>query len=221
MTTPIVLDCQQGSPEWLRARLGLPTASNFDKVCTPTGKLSASSDRLLAKLAAEWFLGVSLDDADSGFMQRGRDLEPEAAAWYEFDTNQTTTPVGLILRHDRKVGASPDRLVGDDGLLEIKCPSAEVHMTYLLGGMTNDYRCQVQGQLWITGRQWSDLCSYHPSMPKVKVRFERDEDFIALLAEAMDKFIVRLDAAKVKLAGEKSAHDEALAEVAASGDHAF
>lgn len=210
-----IINVKQGTDEWLRARLGLPTASNFDRLITKTGKPSASADRYLARLCAEWFMGYPLDEMQTPFMERGSALEAEAVAYYEFETDSTTSEVGLCLTDDGKAGASPDRLVGDDGLLEIKCPSPEVHMGYLLGGLTDEYRVQVQGQLWVTGREWCDLLSFHPTIPRATVRIERDEDFIGALADIVANFAARLDAAKAKLEPTRAEQRAALSELPA------
>lgn len=204
-----IIECEQGSPEWINARIGLPTASNFDKIITPTGNASKSADRYLGKLAAEWFLGQCLDDFERPFMQRGTDLESSAVAAYEINNDVDTVKVGLCMLDDGSAGASPDRLVGDDGLLEIKCPSAEVHMMYVLGGPPDDYFVQIQGQLWVTGRKWCDLLCFHPTLPSVSKRYTRDEKFIERLAVEVVKLTARLAAAKDKLAGDKSEHDAA------------
>lgn len=196
----IRLDMPQGSPEWTAARIGIPTASNFSKIITPkTMKPSSASGGYLNKLLAEWILGVSLDETVSGLMERGRELEGEAVKYYELLNDVTTETVGIILRDDRKVGCSPDRFVGQDGGLEVKCPAPHTHVGYLLNGVDDEYRCQVQGAMWLTGRQWWDLLSYHPDMPPALCRIERDEVFIAALAEAVDEFVARLEAGKQRL----------------------
>src|ERR1051326_7063323 len=101
-----------------------------------------------------------------------------------------------------RMGASPDRLVGDDGQLELKCPSPETHVRYLLfpqKGVDAEYRVQVQGQLYVTKRAWCDVVSYHPDLPSVIVRVERDEEYIALLAEALTTFCAQLAEGKAEL----------------------
>ncbi len=198
----IVHSAPQGSPEWFAARVGLPTASCFAELITPkTMKPSKSADRYLRRLLAEWQLGRPLDDASSGFMERGKEMESSADAWYQFQRNVDTVPLGLCLRDDGKVGASPDRLVGEDGLVELKVPSAEVHMGYLLDPATlvAEYHVQVQGELYVTGRVWADLVSWNPEIPSVLVRCERDQAFIAALGEIVDAFVARLDEAKARL----------------------
>lgn len=195
-----ILDCLQGSPEWIAARIGLPTASNFSRIVTPKGNPAAAADRYLADLMAEWWLGVSLEEASTGFMDRGTELEPDAVKAYEFRNDVDVKRVGLCLRDDEKVGASPDGLVGDDGLCEIKAPGASLHMMYLLEGAPKDYFVQTQGQLWITGRKWNDLYCHHPVFPPVIKRYERDAEFIDALEKAVNVFVVRLDAAREKYA---------------------
>ena len=196
----IRLDFAQGSPEWAAARLGIPTASNFDKLITAkTGKPSASATPYLHRKIAEWMLGVSLDEAVSSFMERGADREAEAVAFYELNREVDTEEVGIILRDDRLAGASPDRLVGADGLLEIKCPAAHTHIGYLLGSVADDYRCQIQGQLYITERAWCDSLSYCPGLPPALVRVERDEAFISALSGAVDGFVERMLEARAEM----------------------
>lgn len=191
---------QQGSAEWMMARLGIPTASQFDRIITPkTMKLSGQMDGYVHQLIAEQLLGVPLDDASSGFMDRGNVLEKRAVDYYELQCDCDTTPIGFILRDDRRVGASPDRFVGDDGLLEIKCPSAAKHIEYLLDKEGIGYRPQVQGQLWLAEREWVDTLSFNPDLPPALVRQPRDEAFIKALAAAVDQFLAYLDESKVKL----------------------
>lgn len=196
----IRVDVKQGSPEWIQARLGLPTASQFHRLITPkTMKPSSAADGYLRELLAEQMLGESVSDASSEFMVRGTSLEASAVQFYQLQRDVDVETVGLLLRDDRKVGCSPDRLVGEDGGLEIKCPSAAVHVGYMLDGFDAEHRCQVQGCLWITGRQWWDLLSYNPFLPPVLVRMERDEEFIGKLEEVVDRFLMAFREAREKL----------------------
>ena len=142
----IRLDCPQGSVEWIEARLGIPTASQFDKIIAPkTMKFSESAAKYAWALIAEQILRAPVDGASSAFMQRGETLERRAVSYYELNRDVETEPVGVILRDDRRVGCSPDRLVGDDGLLEIKVPNVANHIGYLLDADGIGYRAQVQG----------------------------------------------------------------------------
>src|SRR3990167_4473163 len=191
---PIVHRVVQGSPEWLALRAGIPTASEFDKILTPSGKPSASAEKYLFGLLAERMMGHSRIEAVSTWMQRGNEMEAEAVAFYEAQRDLETVPVGFVTNEAGTIGASPDRLVGNDGLLEIKVPSEAVHVSYLLKKSVDQaYYPQVQGQLWITERKWADILSYHPEMPPALIRVERDEAFIALLAEAVGHFSVLLE----------------------------
>lgn len=186
----ILLDVKQGSPEWIAARIGIPTASHFGRILTPaTRKVSAQAKEYMMSLLAEWLIGEPADVAVTGFMDRGTELEPLARAWYANERDVEVKPVGCVLRDDRLVGASPDGLVGEDGSLEIKCPSAKVHVSYLLEGLPTTYFAQIQGALWLTGRQWTDLLAYHPELPPVVARILRDEDYIAALDAAVSAFV--------------------------------
>jgi hypothetical protein len=190
----------QGSAAWAMARAGIPTASCFDKIITPkTMKLSETAVKYAWQLLAEQHTGAPMEDATAGFMARGEVMERKAVEYYELRRNVDTETVGLILRDDRRVGCSPDRLVGNDGLLEIKVPSAPVHISYLLDEEGIGYRAQVQGQLWVAEREWNDTLSYHPTMPEALVRIHRDEEFIGKLATAVNQFLEMVDDMKEKL----------------------
>lgn len=195
-----VHNCIQGTTEWLQARSGIPTASEFDNIVTPTGKISKSQDPYTYALIAERIMGRPRVEAVSSWMKRGSIMETEAAAFYEFQRDCDPEPVGFITNDEGTIGASPDRLVGDDGLLEIKCPSEHVHVAYLLSkALDRTYYPQIMGQLWITGRTWVDILSYHPAMPPAIVRAERDEEFIKLLADEVTKFSERLEKLALEL----------------------
>lgn len=193
-----IIACEQGTPEWLNARLGIPTASQFHRIITPKkGGLSKSADAYAAELIAERWLGMSLDSEMNALMERGGVLEQRAAGWYELATDTDTDKVGLCMLDDGSAACSPDRLVGQRGGLEIKCPSPAVHVQYVLGmdSVGEKYRTQVQGALWITGRDWWDTVSYCPGdIPNAIRRAERDEAFIPLIEEAVQEFNARLAA---------------------------
>ena len=186
-----VTEHEQRSDGWLAARLGVPTASGFSKLITSTGKKAASFDRYVNELIAERLTGQTTFVPTTDAMQRGTDLEPLARAFYEMVYDLKVFEVGLCLHDDIDAGASPDGLVGDDGLLEIKCPLASTMIGYLRDNkLPTQYVQQVQGQLWITGRDWCDFLAWHPNTQALLVRVERDEKYIAELAsivcEAID-----------------------------------
>lgn len=206
----------------MKARMGIPTASCFDQIVTPkTLKFSESSGKYVSRLVAEWFLGKPMESEASGFMERGTGMESEAIAAYEFENNVDTIKVGLCVTDDGLAGGSPDRLVGEDGGLEIKCPSAEIQVGYLLNGIDAAYRCQLQGLLWVTGRKWWDFCAYHPVLPHVNLRIEPDPEWVTAFVPAMEKFQERLKEAKIRLAPAKATYDESLRAAIENADHAF
>ena len=125
----ITLDCEQGSEEWLAARLGIPTATGFENIVTATGKKSASYIKYMAELIEESILGGG-DTFKSGFMERGNQLEPQARAAYEFLTGNDVIQVGgVYLNEDREVMVSPDGLIPSlKKGLEIKCPKMSTHI---------------------------------------------------------------------------------------------
>jgi hypothetical protein len=200
----IVHECAQGSERWHRLRLGIPTASCFSKIVTPGGKLSKQSDAYLHRLLAEWLFGAPLEDPESTYrsewMQRGNDLEESAVHAYEFQTSRTAEKVGFVTDDEGTLGCSPDRLVGETGLLEIKVPSWATHVGYMLtGSIEQEYTPQLQGQLLLTSRKWVDIVSYCPPFPLVIIRVTRDGPYQTLLAEALSGFVENLLAARDKL----------------------
>ena len=215
-----IINCLQGTTEWLSARAGIPTASNFAKIVTPkTCKPSTSAEGYMHRLLAERMLGRPLvQEAVTSWMSRGTELEGDAVAYYESLHDVDTVRVGFMLNDAGTIGASPDRLVGDVGLLEVKCHSEEKHVGFLLHGNADDeHRPQVQGQLWISERRWADLLCFHPELPSVIVRVERDEKFIAALAEHVTAFVAQLAEAtrKARAAGWiKDSHDPQTGEIA-------
>lgn len=180
----------QGSPEWLQARLGIPSASEFKKIITKTGKLSSQAEGYAHQLIAEELLGEPIKDLSNLYwIERGKMLEPDAVEAYEAETFNQTVPIGFITNDEGTLGCSPDRLVKSGGLLEIKCPAPQTHVGYGVDGFDEDYKPQVQGQLYVTGLEWSEWFSYHPDFPPVLMRIERDEKYIDALAESLLQFV--------------------------------
>lgn len=201
----IVVPCEQGTDAWVKARLGIPTASCFKKLFTPTGKPSKSADHYLAELVAERLLGQVLDAGATAFMQRGTVLEQKAVTEYEFENDVTCERMGFCLRDDRRAGCSPDRLVGADGLLEIKCLGIVGHVEAMLDLRNSEHVIQCQGQMWVMGREWCDLRFYNPELESAGYRMERDEEWMERFDEALPEFCDRLDEATDKLRGRKAA----------------
>lgn len=206
-----VHNCIQGTREWLQARAGIPTASEFGRITSAHQirqaiknekpvKLLDGAETYLHELLAERMLHEPQTKAVTMWMQRGSEHEAEAVSYYEMARGVDTEVVGFCTNDEGTIGASPDRLVGEGGLLEIKVPSPAIHVGYLLNadGAGDDYRVQAMGQLWITGRQFVDIMSYNPGMPEALVRFERDEVFIGMLASAVTEFSEKLEAYTAK-----------------------
>jgi len=180
----ILADMEQGSREWLDARCGLVTASRFAAVLAKTGK--TRRDYLL-QLAAERISGELTRNYENAHMRRGHELEPEARESYEFLTDNEATLVGFIRNGD--VGYSPDFLVGDQGLGEVKTRLPALQLDVLLRDeFPSEYWAQCQGGLWIAEREWIDLVCYWPGLPVFIKRAYRDEAFIERLACEVSAF---------------------------------
>jgi hypothetical protein len=192
----IHLPVKQGSPEWFAARLGIPTASCFDKIITPKKRTpSASATKYLCQKISERLFGVTADGTETDFMARGRELEASAATAYEFDREVETTVAGFCLDDARRYGCSPDRLVGDDGGLQIKCLSEAEHIRAFLfpDEAAVEHGPQCHGEMLVTGRAWWDLVFYNPVLPMKVVRIERDEAYAADLERLVNQFCDYLD----------------------------
>lgn len=197
----IVHDLEQGTEEWFAVRLGIPTASRFADIYTSTGKSASGQDRYLHTLAAEWLMGGKVETYQNEHMIRGNELEPEARAFYEFESGFEVEQTGFITTDDGMIGGSPDGLT-EDGGLEIKCPTPQVHVEYLLKGKCPaKYYPQVQGLMFLTGKEHWDFVSYHPDMPQqLVVRVERDEKWIEGFTAEIAKFNNKLLSMREKLA---------------------
>lgn len=197
----------QGSAEWFEARRGFVGASSINDVMatTKSGGEAATRRNLRAKLIAERLTGVCAESFSSSAMQWGVDNEPIARAAYEIVSGNEVEQVGFILHPDIKMtGASPDGLIGDKGLIEIKCPNTATHIDYLLASVPPaDYHNQMLWQMECTGRDWCDFVSFDPRMPDdlqlFIVRFERNEDRISELRKGVIKFLEEIDEVLFKL----------------------
>lgn len=190
-----------GTDEWRRARLGWLTAS---RIADATAKLKsggygASRANLMAALICERLTDVPMESFTTKEMQWGIDHEPEAIAAYSWHFDVEVQPTGFV-RHPRidYCGATPDGAVGDDGLIEIKCPNTSTHIDTLLRGAPDPrYIKQMQFQLSCTGRKWVDFVTYDPRMP-LELQFRayrvpRDDKMIAELESEAEKFLAEMD----------------------------
>lgn len=195
-------DCVQGTEAWLRLRMGKPTASEFHRIVTPTGKPSSQASDYVNDLLGELILGRPLDGLSMPWMERGKDLEAEARSYYELQRDVDLQTVGFCTTDDELIGCSPDAFCGTDGLVEIKCPKPGEHVAYLLSDTNTadkKYMPQLQGQLLVTERDWVDIISYHPEMPEAIIRVHRNEEFLKVLAEELKKFLDVLDVRRTKI----------------------
>ena len=184
-----VIEFEQGTEEWLNARLGIPTASNFSKILTASGKRSAQLEGYVNQLVSEKLTSEPAFKFTSDAIERGIELEPHARLSYIHETGRNVDLIGLCLLDDIDAGASPDGLV-EDGLIEIKCPLGHTMIDYLDNpGLPGNYKPQVQGQLWVTGREWCDFYAWHPDMISMLIRVERDEEYISLLEELVEEVV--------------------------------
>ncbi len=203
---PIHHYCAQYSDEYDRLKLGLPTSSNFKQLFTkpsdrfPGGQPSKQWLRLARHCIAERLLKRKVETFTSYHMERGLEAEPEAAAWYGWDRGIEPELIGFITTDDGKIGCSPDRLVGDDGLLEIKCPLPETQVKYLTEPNAEyEHWPQLQGQLYVSGRQWVDLLAWRRDMDRIVIRVERDEDYILKLEWQLRNLCHYIDSVMAKI----------------------
>lgn len=186
-------DLEQQTPEWQSIRLGKPTASSFDKIITLAGEKSKQREKYMYQLAGEIITGQKEETYQNAAMERGCELEEEARNLYQIVKDCTVEKVGFCSDDLEQYGCSSDGFVGDDGLVEIKCPTMAVHVSYILGQkLPADYHQQVMGQLLVTGRKWCDFVSYYPAMKLFIVKVYRDEVFINKLREELELFCKEL-----------------------------
>jgi hypothetical protein len=192
-------DVEQRSPEWHQLRLGIPTASEFSQLVTPTGKPSASLKTYAMSLAAELFIGRPVNMfSGNAWTERGREMEDQAVSLYEFAHDAETRLVGFVTNDEGTAGCSPDAFVGYDGMLEIKCLKAEHHIAAIMhfkrtGLCPADYMPQTQGQLMLCERAWVDLVFYHPELPLLSIRQTLQPETAELLGKQIPALIAERD----------------------------
>jgi len=184
-----ILDCEQGSPEWFAARRGIPTASEFSTVMASGvgGGESKTRRTYMLKLAGEIVTGELADSYSNDHMERGKVMEIEARAHYAMMTDAEPELVGFV-RNGNK-GCSPDSLLGQNGLLEIKTKLPHLLIDVLLKDkFPAEHRAQCQGALWVAEREWIDIAVYWPNLPLFTKRAYRDEEYIRQISDAVDQF---------------------------------
>lgn len=184
-----IIDCEQGTPDWFSARAGIPTASEFSTVMASGrgGGESKTRRTYMLKLAGERITGEPMSTFSNAHMERGKEMEAEAREFYAFMRDADPQQIGFIRSGDK--GCSPDALIGDDGLLEIKTALPHLLIDYLLKDeFPPEHKAQTQGQLWVAERAWVDLVIFWPSLPPFIKRAYRDEAYIDKLSDAVDQF---------------------------------
>lgn len=197
MSLTIFNEITQNSPEWEAARCGIPTASVFADILAQGrgGGPSKTRQTCLYRLAGERITGKPAEKYHNGYMDRGHEFEDPARAWFEMVMEEQVQRVGFIRCDERRVGCSPDGLVGADSGLEIKSVAPHLLIPILESGeFPPEHKAQVQGSLWVTGRQYWHCVAFFPGMPPFHTRAERDESYIAALAIAVKEFNEELDA---------------------------
>ena len=203
-----IITAEQGSPEWLAARAGKVTASMISNVLAKPE--TAAFRDYQAQIVAELLTGKPQgSDFTNAAMEFGTENEPFARSAYEVSRGIMVDEVGLVLHPTiDRAGASPDGLVGSDGLVEIKCPKVATHLSYICAGVVpTKYKNQMLWQMACTERQFCDFVSFRPDLPEhlqlFVVEFKRDEAKIKELTTAVNLFLAQVDEMLTKLKGIK------------------
>lgn len=195
-----IFDCEQGSDEWWSLKVGTLTASYFSSVLSEGEGITRRN--LLYRLAGEVLSKIPAESYENLAILRGKRDEPLSLADHELKRAIDITRIGFVRRTVRRfsgdfiVGCSPDGLIGDDGGIESKSMKPELIVALMegKGHFPSQFKAQVQGNLWVTGRKWWDLKIYYESMPLSPVyRAERDEPYIEKLSNACESFLYELD----------------------------
>jgi putative phage-type endonuclease len=192
---------EQRTPEWFECRLGKVTASKTNDVMAilKSGGEAATRKNYRAQLVCERLTGTKQDTFINAAMQWGTDAEPLARSAYESYTGDIVNELGFIDHpYINMSGASPDGLVGEDGMIEIKCPNTSTHMEWLISGVVPpEHHNQMLWQMACAGRKWCDFVSFDPRMPTdlqlMIVRLNRDDDRIELITQSVIKFLSEVD----------------------------
>lgn len=188
----IYYDCLQGSEEWERLR-HRPTASEFSSFITPArGDYAKGASAYAAKIVAKR-LGVYVEPPPSFWMEWGKENEPEARDYYSDFMGCEVKQVGFIADDDDLYGCSPDGLVGDDGMVQIKCPKPEtLILWHAAGELPLEHKAQIQGEMFIAKRQWNDLFAWHPAIKPFHLRIEADQKYQERIAYCLALLLVEI-----------------------------
>ena len=196
----IIETCAQGSTEWLEMRLGKVTASKVSDVLSK-GRGSAPSkmaETYMIELVAEALTGKSKPFFENDAMRWGTETEPQARAMYAVNNDFVDVKEVAFGEHNEQIGISPDGLIGDDGLLEIKCPNTTTQLKRALSDdYSADYKAQIQMQLWVTEREWCDFLSFDPRLDcaagYLQQRVFRDEEYIEDMKTKVYAFVEKMN----------------------------
>jgi len=197
-----IIELEQGTPEWLQMRCGCVTASrlrdSLAKLKDPK-KESEARAKYRKQLVIERLTGRTTETYVSDYMIWGTETEPQARIEYEMATGNEVQQIGLAMHDSIKwFSASTDGLVGDDGILEIKCLNSVNHLDILISGeIPEDYHWQMLGGMACTGRQWCDFVSFDPRMPEglqlFVRRFPRNEALISGMELEVSQFLLEVE----------------------------
>lgn len=198
-----IVQCEQMSPEWLALRCGVLTSSKIaDAVAirkrNPAEELACRRN-LRFDLVCERLTGKNVEHYMSDYMEWGIENEPLARMSYEVQTGTSVQLVGFVFHPAIEwAGCSPDGWIGEDGVVEFKCPESSTHLRYILAGeIPEEYRPQMHWQLACSGRQWCDFVSYDPRLPKdlqlFIVRMKRDEKRLFAMESAAEELLSEVE----------------------------
>ena len=200
-----IIDCEQRSTEWFRARCGVVTASEIDALVTPKWKIREGQgvETYLCQKVAEKIMGWSKDvlqPLSAWVVDQGKIVETIAIPWYEFEFNTKVRRVGFCVSDDGRIGCSPDGILPNGEGLEIKSPQPDNAIRYLLAGkVPDDYLPQIHFSMYVTGFKAWNFCSYSRHLPALVLRVERDEAIQLVLEQALDAFYAKMDAALARI----------------------
>jgi hypothetical protein len=202
-----IISCEQNDEVWEKARNGRITSSGMSNIITPTGKKSSSRDKYISRLIAEQIRGEKDGWIGNKHSERGHEFEQEAVDYYSMLYGVEPIKVGFCLYDDELIGASPDRFVGEDGILEVKTCLSEIMIEHYEKESPQDFleqehRPQTQSQLFVTGRKWVDTMLYCPLMKPIVVRSVMNlsylMDMLSWTKEAKTSLETRLENIKNK-----------------------
>jgi len=196
----IIHEVEQNTPEWFALRLGIPTASVFSKLLTSKGEPSKSADDYAAGLAADLRAGEETEKWEGNqWTERGHEIEIAARAWYSLEYDADIRQVGFVTDDNLRYGCSPDGMLGDDGLIEIKSLMGKNHVKAVAyfskyKKPPPEYIAQVQGQMLVCERDWCDLVFHHPLVrPTLVIRIKSDAGFQSRLLAQIERVITLRD----------------------------